>query len=223
MWIDTHCHTRYSHDNWLEPVDLVRRAKALGLAGVCITEHYSYEASQPVEQVGRDEGLLVLRGVEISTDRGHLLAYGVEDDGWNVWGRNNYLPLEAVIERVNALGGICVPAHPFREIGLASLLEGLLELQGICGVETHNGGNSDDDNELAVRAAAHLKLPTLGGSDCHKVEAVGRCATEFVQPVATMADFIAAVRAGACRGAYYAPYRAAHGRGAGRPAAARAA
>jgi predicted metal-dependent phosphoesterase TrpH len=206
MWIDTHCHTKHSYDNWLEPLDLIRRAKALGLDGVCITEHYSYEASEPVERIGREEGLLVLRGVEIATDRGHLLAYGVVDDSWNVWNRDSYLPLVEVIERINSLGGICVPAHPFREIGLSSLLEGLLELQGIAAVESHNGGNSDSDNDLAITASAHLGLPTLGGSDCHKVVAVGRCATEFSQPVHDMDSFIAAVKAGACRGAYYAPY-----------------
>lgn len=208
MWIDTHCHTKFSYDNWLEPLALIRRAKALGLDGVCITEHHSYEASASVEKMGREEGLLVLRGVEVATDRGHLLAYGVEDDGWNVWGRDNYLPLEAVIERINDLGGICVPAHPFREIGLSSLLEGLLELQGIAAVESHNGGNDDSDNDLAIRAAGHMRLPTLGGSDCHKVDAVGRCATEFTRPVAGMADFIAAIRAGDCQGAYFPGYRA---------------
>jgi predicted metal-dependent phosphoesterase TrpH len=206
MWIDTHCHTKHSYDNWLEPLDLIRRAKALGLDGVCITEHYSYEASEPVERVGREEGLLVLRGVEIATDRGHLLAYGVEDDGWNVWNRDSYLPLDEVIERINLLGGICAPAHPFRDVGLSSLLDGLLELQGIAAVESHNGSNADSDNDLAIEASSHLGLPTLGGSDCHKVVAVGRCATEFSQPVHDMASFIAAVRDGACRGAYYAPY-----------------
>lgn len=208
MWIDTHCHTKFSYDNWLEPLDLVRRAKALGLDGVCITEHYSYEASEPVERIGRDEGLLVLRGVEIATDRGHLLVYGVVDDGWNVWGRDSYLPLDEVIERVNLLGGICAPAHPFRDVGLASLLDGLLELEGIAAVESHNGGNVDSDNNLAIQASAHMGLPTLGGSDCHKTIAVGRCATEFSQPVRDMASFVAAVKAGACRGAYYAPYSA---------------
>ncbi len=209
MWIDTHCHTKYSYDNWLEPLDLIRRAKALGLDGVCITEHYSYEASEPVERIGREEGLLVLRGVEIATDRGHLLAYGIEDDGWNVWRRDSYLPLDEVIERINLLGGICAPAHPFREIGLSSLLDGLLELEGIAAVESHNGGNIDSDNDLAIQASQHLGLPTLGGSDCHKVVAVGRCATEFLQPVHDMPSFLAAVRAGACRGAYYGPYNRA--------------
>jgi len=209
MWIDCHCHTRYSYDNWLEPVSLVRRARSLGLDAVVITEHYSYEASEPVAAVGRDEGFLVMRGVEIATDAGHVLAYGVEDDGWNVWGQNQYLPLHAVIERIAGLGGICVPAHPFREIGLASLMERILDVQGFAAVETHNGGNSDDDNSLALHAAGTLGLPTLGGSDCHKVAAVGRCATEFTQPVSDMAGFIAAVRAGACRGDYYPPYHAA--------------
>ncbi len=207
MWIDTHCHTKYSYDNWLEPLALIRRAKALGLDGIVITEHYSYEASEPVEAVARDEGLLLLRGVEIATDCGHMLAYGVEDDSWNVWGRDNWLPMTEVIERVLKLGGICVPAHPFREVGVCCLLEKLLDVVGIAAVETYNGNNQEADNNLAIRAAEHMALPGLGGSDCHKVAAVGRCATEFFQPVKDMAGFIAAIRAGACRGTYYPGYR----------------
>ena len=212
MWIDTHCHTKHSYDNWLEPLDLIRRAKTLGLDGIVITEHYSYEASRPLEAIARDEGLLLLRGVEIATDKGHLLAYGVEDDGWNTWGRDSWLPLAAVIERIGALGAICVPAHPFREVGVCSLLEDILDLEGIAAVETHNGSNLDADNELAIRAARHMHLPSLGGSDCHKTSAVGRCATEFWIPVTDMASFIGAIRAGACQGSYYPGYRppAAH-------------
>lgn len=206
MWIDCHCHSKHSNDNYLEPADLVRRAKAIGLDGLVATEHHSVEASEPVEHIGREEGLLVLRGVEISTDGGHLLAFGLEDDGWNIWGRNNYLPLAAVIERVADLGGISIPAHPFREIGLGRQLEDLLDIVGIAAVETHNGGNLDSDNQLAIVAAEHMRLPGLGGSDCHKVEAVGRCATEFSTPVSDMAGFIAAVRSGACRGAYFPGY-----------------
>jgi hypothetical protein len=202
MWIDTHCHTKYSYDNWLEPADLVRRARGLGLDAICVTEHYSYEASAPVEEVARGEGMLLLRGVEVSTDRGHLLVFGVEDDSWNRWGRDTYLPLQALIEHINDLGGVCVPAHPYRRMGVASLLDGIFDLRGISGVETHNGSNSRTDDNLALLAATHLKLPGFGGSDCHKVEAVGRCATEFLQPVTDMASFIAAIRVGACRGAY---------------------
>jgi predicted metal-dependent phosphoesterase TrpH len=207
MWIDCHCHTRHSNDNWLQPLDLVRRAKALGLDGIAVTEHHSYEASEPVEHVGREEGLLVLRGVEISTDRGHLLAFGIGDDGWNIWGRNNYLPLADVVARINELGGICIPAHPFRDFGLAELRDDLLGQAGIAAVETHNGGNVAKDNEQAIEVAMRLALPSVGGSDCHKVAAVGRCATEFLRPIGDLADLLAAVRAGACRGDYYPGYR----------------
>ncbi len=62
------------------------------------------------------------------------------------------------------------------------------------------------DNALALAATRHLALPGLGGSDCHKVEAVGRCATHFFEPVTSMAYFIAAVRAGVCEGSYYPAY-----------------
>jgi len=172
-----------------------------------VTEHHSVEASGPVERIGRDEGVLVLRGVEISTDGGHLLAFGLADDGWNIWGRDHYIPLHEVLERVAALGGICVPAHPYRKTGLAGLLEGSFDVTCIAALETHNGGNLDVDNDLAIDAAERLGLPGLGGSDCHKRLAVGRCATEFLWPVTDMATLIAAVRRGACRGAYYPGYR----------------
>ena len=96
-----------------------------------------------------------------------------------------------------------MPAHPYREFGVCSLLDGLLDLQGIAAVETHNGGNIAGDNDLALTATRHMALPALGGSDCHKAAAVGRCATEFLRPVTDMASFIDAVRAGACRGDYF--------------------
>ena len=114
-----------------------------------------------------------------------------------------------MIERIIELGAICVPAHPFREVGVCSLLEDILDLQGIAAVETHNGPNYEADNDLAIQAARHMQLPSLGGSDCHKASAVGRCATEFLQPVTDMASFIAAIRAGACQGSYYPGFRPA--------------
>ena len=60
--------------------------------------------------------------------------------------------------------------------------------------------------DLAQRAAELMGLPTLGGSDCHKTAAVGRCVTEFSTVVTCMADFIAAVRRGQCSGHYFPGY-----------------
>jgi predicted metal-dependent phosphoesterase TrpH len=114
MRVDLHCHTKYSYDSFLGPEELIEQAIKMNLDGVCFTEHHSLMASRPVEKIEIPEGFHVFRGLEISTDRGHLLVYGLRDDSWNIWNRNNYLNVFRVLEKVHALGGICVPAHPFR-------------------------------------------------------------------------------------------------------------
>ncbi|GAG21064.1 unnamed protein product, partial [marine sediment metagenome] len=35
-----------------------------------------------------------------------------------------------------------------------------------------NGSDSLDGNEKAIYAASTLKLPSIGGSDCHRIEQV---------------------------------------------------
>lgn len=200
MIIDLHCHTKYSYDCYLEPSDLIKRARELGLDGLCITEHYSYALSRAVTGEGQGDGLVILRGLEISTNMGHLLAYGVKDDSWNTWSRDNYLDIGEVIRTIHLRGGICVPAHPFR--GWDSLGDAIFTLDGIDAVETHNGSDGLDENEEAMHAASSLNLPSIGGSDCHSIEQVGRACTEFSNPIRTVDDMIREVKKGNCRGVY---------------------
>ena len=200
MLIDLHCHTKYSRDCYLEPLDLIKRARQLRLDGVCITEHYSYALSRAVTDMGQGNGLVILRGLEISTNMGHLLAYGVKDDSWNTWTRDNYLDIGEVIRNVHLRGGICVPAHPFR--GWDSLGDAIFTLDGLDALETHNGSNDLDENEKAIHAASTLNLPSIGGSDCHRIEQVGRACTEFPNPIQTIDDMIGEIRKGNCRGVY---------------------
>jgi predicted metal-dependent phosphoesterase TrpH len=197
--LDLHCHTVYSNDNYLEPRDLIREARVKGLDGVVVTEHHSYEASWPVERLARKEGFLVLRGLEVSTDRGHLLVYGVTSDAWNGWGRNNYLEASKVIAAVAQLGGVAVPAHPYRVKDLYPLGDGIYELSGIAAVEALNGKNEPAENELAVAAALRLGLPQIGGSDCHTRSEVGTCHTVFDCSLLTLEDLVREIRAGRCR------------------------
>jgi predicted metal-dependent phosphoesterase TrpH len=198
MIIDLHCHSKFSQDNYLEPRDLIARAMELGLDGVCFTEHHSVSASLPVTMLRVPRPFVVLRGVEVSTDYGHVLVYGLENDGWNLWGRHNYLKLAKVMERVHVLGGICIPAHPFR--GWESIGEKVYSVKGFAALETHNGGNLPHQNSPAIEAAVNLGLPSVGGSDCHRVEDVGRSVTEFSNPIRNMDDLIREIRAGNCRG-----------------------
>lgn len=202
MKIDLHCHSKYSHDNHLEPEELIERAVSLGLEGVCFTEHHSFQNSWPVSRIKIPDGFFVFRGVEVSTDEGHLLVYGVVDDSWNRWGRNNLMEVEKVLESVHALGGICVPAHPFR--GWESLGEKIFSIQGFDALETHNGVNRPNQNLLAAEAALKLGIPSIGGSDCHYVHQVGRSYTVFENRVLSLEHLVAEIKAGNCRGEHRA-------------------
>ena len=157
MRIDLHCHSKYSHDNYFEPRLLIREAIEKKLDGVCFTEHYSFDASLPVEQITVPDGFYVFRGVEISTNMGHLLVYGLEDDTWNVWSRDNYLDCMEVMERVFALGGICIPAHPFR--GQDSFGDKISDIYGWNAIETHNGLNTYEANRKAINWNGSVAIP----------------------------------------------------------------
>ena len=195
MLIDLHCHTKYSGDNQLEPIKLIRSARSRGLDAICITEHDSFCASEPVEKVARKEGFLVFRGVEINTDKGHILAFGVKDDSWKKR-RGYYSHISAVRPVVDACGGILAPAHPFRMVGGSSAANSLYEMDYIAAVEVLNGENNGPENDLANQAWARLDLPGIGGSDCHFAEDVGRCATWFENDISSIEELIEEIKAG---------------------------
>lgn len=146
---------------------------------------------------------MVLRGLEISTDKGHLLVYGVKDDSWNTWGKDFYLDIFEVMRNVHALGGICVPAHPFRKWD--ALGEEVFAMKGFDAIETHNGLSPEEENQRALQAAEVLGLSSIGGGDCHRLDHVGRAFTEFQVPVHNMEEMIEAIRAGNCWGVSGSP------------------
>ncbi len=198
MKIDLHCHSKYSHDNYLDPEDLIEEAVTKGLDGICFTEHYSIAASLQVERIGVPDGFYVFRGLEISTNQGHMLVYGLKDDTWNIWSRNNYLDLGEVISIVHKLGGICAPAHPFR--GWDSIGEAVLEIDAFDAIETHNGQCSISENQKAEKIANIKNIPSVGGSDCHIKGQVGVAYTEFKNPVFTINQLVTEIKNNNCKG-----------------------
>jgi predicted metal-dependent phosphoesterase TrpH len=198
MRIDLHCHSKYSSDNFLEPEELIEQAIKMNLDGVCLTEHHSIMPFWALERINIPKGFHVFRGLEISTDRGHLLVYGLEDASWNIWGSHNYLNAIEVMENAHRLGGICAPAHPFR--GWDSFGEDVFTIDGFDAIETHNGLNIEDMNQKAIHAARVRNLSSIGGSDCHKKEQVGRAFTEFENPVYTIDELIEKIKKGNCKG-----------------------
>ena len=75
---DLHLHTTAS-DGVYAPADVVRFARARGLAAIAITDHDVTDGVEEAQRAGAASGLNVLAGVEINTDHGptevHILGY----------------------------------------------------------------------------------------------------------------------------------------------------
>jgi len=79
--VDLHLHTVYS-DGVYTPVQLVNRAKAAGLDIIGITDHDNLDGIAEAIEQGKQVGVEVIPGVEISTDiedkEVHLLGYFID-------------------------------------------------------------------------------------------------------------------------------------------------
>ena len=109
MLIDLHAHTwPRSHDSVLNPDDLVVRAKQAGLDAICFTEHDTVWDQKSIEELRAKHNFLVLAGVEISTDDGHIIAFGIDR---YVFGMHRSRELATYTDRAD---GVLVAAHPYR-------------------------------------------------------------------------------------------------------------
>jgi hypothetical protein len=114
-----HVHHAPSHDSDAPFERVLEGARAAGLDFVVLTEHYDGEQEAPLpggEHAGLHEGqsgrpLLVLVGVEVGTEDGHLLALDVP--------RTPTAGLSAAetVERIHGWGGFAVVPHPFSHGG----------------------------------------------------------------------------------------------------------
>lgn len=193
--LDLHVHSKYSGDNDADPEESVLRAIELGLHGMAFTEHYYYGASEHVELLKEKYGnrLLILRGVEFSTNEGHCLIFGVDTDTLSM----KYSPAKEVVRMVNGAGGVVIPSHPYRSVN--SLGNLVWNIGGLCALEGFNGCNMHAFNAMAIEASELLKLPYTGGSDAHAPQEVGSCFTEFEDAVNAL-NFIELLKAGKYRG-----------------------
>lgn len=190
-----HVHSSASGDNDAYPEEMIERAIQRGLDGIAFTEHYSYEASEPVEWLREkyENAILIFRGVEFSAVEGHCLIFGANTDRLAI----KNAPLSEVVSAVSGAGGLVIPSHPFR--GANSVGDLVYRVYGFCALEGYNGANLHALNVRAVEAAGALGLPFIGGSDAHDPREVGSCYTEFHDPVSS-GSIVQLLRAGRYRG-----------------------
>ena len=202
MQIDLHVHTNVSSPcSLIEPEVMIERAFEMGLDGICVTEHEEIEGAEVAHELGLNSGLPVFRGIEIYTEFGDMLVYGLYRDApaWKT-------PFEELLAMCRETGAVIIPAHPCRVTGELERLYGWERAEYMLGnvtaIETHNGGCSPDGNRAALELGSRYGLPGVGGSDAHHLFQIGRCLTVFDDEITTDEELVAALKTGRHRGVY---------------------
>ncbi|MDP6273986.1 MAG: PHP domain-containing protein, partial [Dehalococcoidia bacterium] len=99
MLIDLHCHTRERSDDSTAPaIELARKARADGLDAIALTDHDTFWPDDEINRISDEAGILVLAGVEINTDGGHALVFGLNE---YIFGMHRPTFLREQVDRVN--------------------------------------------------------------------------------------------------------------------------
>ncbi|MCL6517010.1 CehA/McbA family metallohydrolase [Alicyclobacillus sp.] len=207
MWFETHLHTRIgSEDGSITEEELASWVAASGAGGVCLTDHDYVWPKREIARLEARLGCVVIQGVEVSTDLGHVLAFGLEEY------RPGIHRIEVLRREIDRVGGVMVLAHPFRHHLSAHYRYGgtppglppwerVLEwpvFRYVDALEACNGSGVDAEEAAVRRVAAELGLPVTGGSDAHRADRLGLCVTRVLGEVRSQRAFCEAVRAGAC-------------------------
>jgi predicted metal-dependent phosphoesterase TrpH len=164
------------------------------LDAVCITEHHSYDLSEPFDEISRMAKFPIFRAMEYRADNGHLLIYGVRVTRGNL---PSGLPMQKAVDWVKKNGGVAVPAHPYQHSLAGQYLgDDILKLNGLFALEALNGSVSLEGNLRAEKAAKDLGINGIGGSDAHGLQVLGKAYTGFPAPVGSMRELTAALKGG---------------------------
>lgn len=155
-------------------------AVAIGLDCIGVTDHDDLRPGLIAERYARERqlSLLVVPGMEITTDEGHhVVGVGLRTP------IPRWKPLGETIARIRAAGGLCILPHPF-----------FAHLRARCDVdamERYNARYGDFDLECTG-------VPAIASSDAHSANDLRRSAHHTIVDVACRSweGVMAAVRAG---------------------------
>ena len=203
MLIDLHNHSwPRSHDSVLDPKDLAIRAKEAGLDGISFTEHDALWPHDEVQKIAEEVGIVIIPGCEVSTDPGHMLAWGMEK---YVFGMHR---VEKLAAYVHERGGVLVFAHPYRrqiawkdiredwEIAVQRAADNGA-MDHVIALEILNGRGKERENRFSADLAAASGMNGTAGTDSHAVHDIGKVATWFeTDSIETWQDLVHELKAG---------------------------
>lgn len=182
---DLHIHSARSPDGRMTLEEIAARARAAGLHGAAVCDHDLVLTEAP-----EFPDFLLIPGVEVSTEYGHLLGLFVSSP-------IETRELRGAVEAIRAQGGLAVLAHPFEHFADPARIASIAPL--LDGVEVWNSRAERKNraaNAMAEDFARAYGLRRFGGSDAHLPQEVGNGVTAVRAESLTLPAVKAALLAG---------------------------
>ena len=192
---DFHIHSAFSPDGRSSLGDMIDKAQKAGLDAIAICDH------NECTEYGGECGIVLIKGVELSTEAGHILGLFLESplDIEKLRGGVFTIKTDKAIEAIHEHGWIAVWAHPFAPQVLAGeKMDGV----PVDAIESANGRaelKRRGSNEMARKLAERRGIVCLGDSDAHHVSEIGNCYTDIECDTLDADSIKAAVLAGKTR------------------------
>ncbi len=202
MIVDLHTHTKpLSDDSYLEPAELIQHAKRAGLDAICLTEHDWFWDKDALARLSQEHDFLVLPGVEMNTDEGHMLVFGLEEYSFGMH-HTRYLK-----QALDEVGGAMILAHPYRRQfypsdDIREAVERYYQrpfFHLLDAIEALNGRATERQNQFSQELCRRLNLRGTGGSDAHHLSNIATCATRFERKISNVEELITELKAGRFR------------------------
>jgi len=187
---DLHIHTsRYSGCSNIDSLQVIQRARAVGLNGIALTEHGIRWPDREIEALVARSGVkdfLVIPGEEAACYssrgkfQGEFLVFGYPKS------LGSSKSIDQVIELVHEVGGIILAAHPFKRQdngdGFYGCGDAVYTLN-IDGLEIEHPSYDSESRNLAKKAMESRSIAGIGNSDSHDLNSIGICRTVFTRRV----------------------------------------
>jgi len=158
--IDLHIHTKFSGDATITPKLIVDQLYAHPIIkGVAITDHDTLQGYQQAQKLATIyEDILLIPGIEVTTQQGHITILGVEEKP------PHPSTIEDIVDFAKKRAGIIVIPHPYRELGIGDTAKNIQA----DAIEVLNPRSTHKENMMAEELAKEKNLPGVSGSDAHQ-------------------------------------------------------
>lgn len=187
--IDLNIYSHFSLNSSLKPIDILKKANSLKLDFVCINDKNIYEENTEIEYLNTlNYKTKIIRGVELTTNKGSVIVFGLINNFWQKIKNNNsnILDFEKVKNEVDKINGVLIHTAPSLNINdLNKKQEDVVFIL-----------NSKNTKKEVKNHISENNFKKVAGSSASKLNEIGKYLTLFKNKIKTKEEFIKSLKEG---------------------------